>query len=158
MPPHWPQCCATPPPPFPVLTVDEAGGGADEDGDDDDDEATGFDTIDEDDDDAAPGPATQVGTTAGPVGASAMPSSALTQPVRAVKAAGHATCWNVAAGLSAPPNQPKRQLQPGWRRAGREAHCAADERPPYCAPPQLLPYWVWQPLKAPTPPPGIWNG
>lgn len=39
-------------------------------------------------------------------------SSALIQPVFAVRAAGQATCVKETVGLSAPSNQPKRQLQP----------------------------------------------
>lgn len=38
--------------------------------------------------------------------------SARTQPVFAVNAAGHATCSKSTVGLSEPPNQSKRQLQP----------------------------------------------
>lgn len=48
-----------------------------------------------------PVPLVQVGTTLGPVGASLIASSALIQPVFAVNAAGHATCWKDTDGLSA---------------------------------------------------------
>jgi hypothetical protein len=41
---------------------------------------------------AAPVPLVQVATTAGPVGVSEIESSALTQPVLAVNAAGHVIC------------------------------------------------------------------
>jgi hypothetical protein len=42
-------------------------------------------------------------------GAAALPSSALTQPVLAVRAAGQDTCVNSIVELSDPPNQSKRQ-------------------------------------------------
>jgi hypothetical protein len=54
-------------------------------------------------------PLAQVATTAGPVGCSEILSSARTQPVLAVSAAGQVTCWNVIPELSAPWNQSKRQ-------------------------------------------------
>lgn len=59
--------------------------------------------------DTPPAPFVQVGTTAGPVGVSLIPSSALTHPLLAVKAAGHATWVNVTPGLFAFWNQSKRQ-------------------------------------------------
>lgn len=50
-------------------------------------------------------PLVHVGTLTGPVGTSLITSFALTQPDFAVSAAGHATCLNVTAGLSALLNQ-----------------------------------------------------
>jgi hypothetical protein len=84
-------------------------------------------------------------------------SSALTQPVFAVRAAGQATCSKDTVGLSAPSNQPNRQSQPAWSASGRLAQSEAAVTPPYCAPqPELgAPHSVLQPLKIPTPPPGI---
>jgi len=54
-------------------------------------------------------PLVHVATTAGPVGSSETLSSARTQPVFSVRAAGQVTCLYVIAGLSAFWNQSKRQ-------------------------------------------------
>jgi hypothetical protein len=84
-------------------------------------------------------------------------SSALKHPVFAVRAAGQATCSKDTVGLSAPSNQPNRQSQPAWSASGKLAQSEAAVTPPYCAPqPELgAPHSVVQPLKIPTPPPGI---
>lgn len=58
---------------------------------------------------AAEAPLVHVLVLAGPVGVSSITSFALTHPLFAVIAAGHATCLKVTAGLSEPPNQSKRQ-------------------------------------------------
>jgi len=84
-------------------------------------------------------------------------SPARTHPVLAVRAAGHSTCTKSTVGLSAPSNQSYLQSQPGWRAVGNVAQAEADEIPPYCAPhpDEGAPHSAVQPLKIPTPPPGI---
>jgi hypothetical protein len=84
-------------------------------------------------------------------------SSALLQPVLLVRAAGHSTCLKSTVGLSAPMNHPKRKSHPGLRAAGKLEQLSAAEIPPYCAPhpDEGAPNWVVQPLKIPTPPPGM---
>jgi hypothetical protein len=81
-------------------------------------------------------------------------SSSRLQPVRATSSAGHCTCSKVKVGLSAFLNQSKRHWQPGLRASGKESHSLRDEIPPYCAPGRP-PNWDEQPLKIPTPPPGM---
>lgn len=92
-----------------------------------------------------------------PAALGALESSALVQPLLAVMAAGHATCLKETVGLSAPLNQSKRQLQPAWRAAGKPEHEDDEEMPPYCAPQPEdgAPHSCVQPLKIPTPPPGM---
>lgn len=84
-------------------------------------------------------------------------SSALLQPVLWVNSAGHSTCLKSTVGLSASSNHPNLKLQPGWRAAGKAEHEDTAAIPPYCAPhpEEGAPYSVVQPLKIPTPPPGI---
>lgn len=84
-------------------------------------------------------------------------SSVRFDPVLAIISAGQATCSKSTVGLSEPPNQSKRQSHPGCNLVGKVAQSVSAEIPPYCAPHPLAgaPHSVVQPLKIPTPPPGI---
>jgi hypothetical protein len=83
-------------------------------------------------------------------GEGAPASSARAQPVLAVKAAGQATCVNDTLGLSAPMNQ-------SFKASGKLSQEDRSLMPPYWAPQPALgaPHSLVQPLKIPTPPPGI---
>lgn len=61
-------------------------------------------------------------------------SSVLLDPVFARISAGQATCLKSTFGLSEPPNQSKRQSQPGCNLDGNVEQSVAAEIPPYCAP------------------------
>jgi hypothetical protein len=78
-------------------------------------------------------------------------------PVLAVRLAGQVTSLKLTVGLSAFLNQSNLHLHPAWSFAGKFSHSERDEMPPYCWPQPLdgAPNCELQPLKMPTPPPGI---
>lgn len=90
-------------------------------------------------------------------GAGMLESSALLHPVLLVNSAGQLTCLKLTVGLSAPSNQSNLKLQPGLRASGKAAQEETAATPPYCAPhpEEGAPNSFVQPLKIPTPPPGI---
>jgi len=106
--------------------------------------------------------ATEVAEREDPLGAAGAGSLSLSERIHfvfAVSAAGQATCVKETVGLSQPSNQSKRQRQPAWRASGKESQLELSEIPPYCAPhpEEGAPHSVVQPLKIPTPPPGIYE-